>query len=435
MSLTKATYSMIEGAPANVLDFGADNTGVLDSTAAFDAAEAYLATLGGGIMFVPPGDYRLNWVCATDNIIVQGSGGRGEFDDVCLRPFSILSPTVTIASGSANVYYCQLINLHISGSDGTVNGLTKYANNAPSALLLRGGAIRTIIDSCVLYNGKKTVSLEPSATNPVTGCRFLGCIIRNDITDSNLSRAIYTVRLADPGYNTDNKFTLTKLNKPGDGYAAEIDGTISGITFEVFQSYWDFKPAWGVLLKGSSGLVGDAWDLDPGVNGAIVIEADSDGDISRYISGLVRIGSQKFKFATYTVDIPVEASTFSYRQRINSPFIRGDAVFSDASDPYNTSVYLAHNSAGGYLQLSDADFTPRVNNAKSLGNATSRWSDVYGYKIRAGDGTAFWTTGTGSPEGAVTAPVGSIFTRLNGGANTTLYIKESGTGNTGWIAK
>lgn len=41
----------------------------------------------------------------------------------------------------------------------------------------------------------------------------------------------------------------------------------------------------------------------------------------------------------------------------------------------------------------------------------------------------------GTPEGAVTAPVGSIVTRSDGGANTTLYVKESGSGNTGWVAK
>ena len=39
---------------------------------------------------------------------------------------------------------------------------------------------------------------------------------------------------------------------------------------------------------------------------------------------------------------------------------------------------------------------------------------------------------TGSPEGSVTAPVGSIFQRTDGGINTTFYIKQSGTGNTGW---
>jgi hypothetical protein len=43
--------------------------------------------------------------------------------------------------------------------------------------------------------------------------------------------------------------------------------------------------------------------------------------------------------------------------------------------------------------------------------------------------------GAGSPEGVVTAPVGAIYSRTDGGASTTLYVKESGAGNTGWIAK
>lgn len=43
--------------------------------------------------------------------------------------------------------------------------------------------------------------------------------------------------------------------------------------------------------------------------------------------------------------------------------------------------------------------------------------------------------GTNSPEGVVSARVGSLFLRTNGGTSTTLYVKESGTGNTGWIAK
>lgn len=43
--------------------------------------------------------------------------------------------------------------------------------------------------------------------------------------------------------------------------------------------------------------------------------------------------------------------------------------------------------------------------------------------------------GNGSPEGNETAPVGTIFMRLDGGAATTLYVKESGNGNVGWDAK
>lgn len=45
------------------------------------------------------------------------------------------------------------------------------------------------------------------------------------------------------------------------------------------------------------------------------------------------------------------------------------------------------------------------------------------------------TWGAGTPEGAVAASVGTLYLRTDGGAGTTLYVKESGTGNTGWVAK
>lgn len=46
-----------------------------------------------------------------------------------------------------------------------------------------------------------------------------------------------------------------------------------------------------------------------------------------------------------------------------------------------------------------------------------------------------WSSGSGSPEGVVTGVVGSLYSRTDGGAATTLYVKESGAGNTGWVAK
>lgn len=43
--------------------------------------------------------------------------------------------------------------------------------------------------------------------------------------------------------------------------------------------------------------------------------------------------------------------------------------------------------------------------------------------------------GNGSPEGVVTASIGSQYWRRDGGAGTSLYVKESGTGTaTGWVA-
>lgn len=44
-----------------------------------------------------------------------------------------------------------------------------------------------------------------------------------------------------------------------------------------------------------------------------------------------------------------------------------------------------------------------------------------------------WYFGTGSPEGAVVAPTGSLYIDKNG-TTTILYQKQSGAGNTGWAA-
>ena len=43
--------------------------------------------------------------------------------------------------------------------------------------------------------------------------------------------------------------------------------------------------------------------------------------------------------------------------------------------------------------------------------------------------------GYATPESNVAADIGSLYLRLDGGSSTTLYVKESGTGATGWAAK
>lgn len=44
-------------------------------------------------------------------------------------------------------------------------------------------------------------------------------------------------------------------------------------------------------------------------------------------------------------------------------------------------------------------------------------------------------SGTGTPENVIVAGVGSTFLRTDGGAGTTLYVKQTGTGSTGWVGK
>lgn len=67
MSLTKVTYSMILGAPVNILDYGADPTGVADSTAAFQAA------INAGSVVVPPGTYTMSWASISADISIPAN--------------------------------------------------------------------------------------------------------------------------------------------------------------------------------------------------------------------------------------------------------------------------------------------------------------------------------------------------------------------------
>jgi len=46
-----------------------------------------------------------------------------------------------------------------------------------------------------------------------------------------------------------------------------------------------------------------------------------------------------------------------------------------------------------------------------------------------------WSGSFATPESNVTGGVGSLYINLNGGAATTLFVKQTGTGNTGWAGK
>ena len=47
--------------------------------------------------------------------------------------------------------------------------------------------------------------------------------------------------------------------------------------------------------------------------------------------------------------------------------------------------------------------------------------------------TARFLAGNGIPENSITAAVGSIWIREDGSGTSTLYVKKTGSGNTGWV--
>ncbi|MDP1369195.1 hypothetical protein Q8G42_00120 [Acinetobacter lwoffii] len=77
---------------------------------------------------------------------------------------------------------------------------------------------------------------------------------------------------------------------------------------------------------------------------------------------------------------------------------------------------------------------PSKDKAQSVGGSDRLLTSVFTEKVSY-TATVFDSIGSGSPEGVLVAGVGSTYRNTSGGANTTFYVKESGTGNTGWVAK
>ena len=75
MGLTKVSYAMINGAPVNVLDFGAKGDGVTNDAAAIQAA---INSISKGTVVFPPGIYKINSVLTLTNPIkLQGTEPTG----------------------------------------------------------------------------------------------------------------------------------------------------------------------------------------------------------------------------------------------------------------------------------------------------------------------------------------------------------------------
>ena len=95
---------------------------------------------------------------------------------------------------------------------------------------------------------------------------------------------------------------------------------------------------------------------------------------------------------------------------------------------YNTFAFNNYKNTTGSYSVGYL-----ANQFRIATSTTTKYFFADSSKLGFGGG-ATWDYGTGSPEGVVTAIVGSFYSRTNGGTGTALYIKETGVGNTGWVA-
>lgn len=126
-------------------------------------------------------------------------------------------------------------------------------------------------------------------------------------------------------------------------------------------------------------------------------------------TNLIDAGTDTVVLATDKASPALRVATLKLGQTLTST-VRA-LLYADASQ-----AYLRNSADSGYYSLDLLDLICRGS-------------------ILPSAGAAFIKSGAGSPEGVVTGPVGSLWMRTDGGAGTTLYVKESGAGNTGWVAK
>lgn len=119
--------------------------------------------------------------------------------------------------------------------------------------------------------------------------------------------------------------------------------------------------------------------------------------------------------------------------KVNGQDVINVAVNGNSGD--QTDYGLEMNDAGagtfsGKIMYAANSFDSTVGDFRNTGAAAV--IPVIGFN--GGTFGAQLFTGAGSPEGVVTARIGSMYLNTSGGDSASVWYKESGTGNTGWIA-
>lgn len=390
MSLTKVTYSMIEGTMLNVLDFGAFNDGsnATTTTSAIQSAIT-AATSQGKTLYFPSGTYLFNAkLTFTCNVIGEN------FPQVKLK-----------ASGSA-----------LSTSD--------YAVQVGGAGISRRMSMRNIYiegdNTTTANNGLLFASQWFSNHSSIWVRGFYG----------------YAIKIAEESYW--NVFENIMANFDGqDGpWVTPKVGILclgssgKGVTQSTFVSIKANGRDYGMEMRYCDQL--QIINFDGQNSGAAL----GIGGTSTNINVLSLYAENCTLGAVYNDSTSCMITGISYAGTPTKFIGTTDPIYMELTGTYSKQFKLnkADNAMGYSLIINDTSEVLSLFSSRS--GAAIRTFALGPDLVFAVNGTnAIFTSGANSPEGVVTADVGSIYTRTNGGANTTLYVKESGTGNTGWVAK
>jgi hypothetical protein len=211
MALTKASFSMIDGAPANVLDFGADPTGMADSSSAFAAALAASSNV-----YVPEGTYKASFQLI-GNKVIEGAGNGS---------------VITAPTGAAAVIYCNITsyyqavrNLKINGNDRASKGLYFGTGNQAQHAF-------AVFENLDIVSCSSGFDFDRASYFEINNCVISYCdtgvggeVLGSAVKDSVIFACDNAVDIANSSYVTFDICTLfTEINQvPGNlGYAETI---------------------------------------------------------------------------------------------------------------------------------------------------------------------------------------------------------------------
>ena len=198
MALTKAHNRMIDGANVNVLDFGADPTGVTDSTAAIQAAINV-----GGAVYIPAGTYSVTGLTLDDNLVMYGDGpdtiilGDGNISIITASSksyFTVRDMTVKRINGFLGDPLNQTVVLTSCTRFLIDSVIFDGANSTYGGYLILAGAFNSTVNNCRFINlaGLGITSSDVTAT----GTWSANCVISNCVKEGGSSQGInlYYVR-------------------------------------------------------------------------------------------------------------------------------------------------------------------------------------------------------------------------------------------------
>lgn len=550
MTLTRASFSMITGAVANVLDYGA-STAAADNTAAIQAAIDAMSAAGGGTVYFPAGTYNLQGTLTIkSNVSYKGDSGTS-----VLRVNSTPGPTYIFNQASSDVDNVTWDGLTFDGSiNYPVNSQVYKATypNVNNAIRIGGvKATNFLIQNCRFLSlslGSIDIN-SPNANNIsiVNNYFYKGSYRTNVImfrAQGATTEAEKPSNLLVQGNHIDICGPQQFYDASKEDYCASCDGIqldkcrdsvvannfvryTASIGIRVEDSIRIVVTGNSVLETGSTGIVvyKDCFDISVTNNvvknwgrippayairnygGTYVVAREFPDPVAAPLPADPTLSAwfDTWPYTTTGINLSTIIAYSDTNYYVITPNgitpYRGDAAIGVWQNC--TRVTVANNigngdtstSGGQYLYGGDFGFSavPTANNsaAGTVGNnmqnclvSTNAFSDPRVYTFYSPEYTdpvnvrgplqpatfmgnrdntsAIWggnarisqfglingsqlsltfqagntiSSGTNTPEGAVAAFVGSLFLRTNGGANTTLYVKESGTGNTGWVAK